>query len=397
MKSIRYLFRFLLLIIIILVTFQFIINTKFSFPEPRVFNGVKLYNPYLGIDSTKWKRANFHLHTRLLFGLTAGASITNQIADNFYKFFNYDIHSTSDYMRINTFNCNNKSFVPVYEHGYSYYKTHQLVLNAKKVFWGDYLFHQTLNNKQFIINELKKDTAALVTLVHPLRRNAFSTSDFKYLGNYDCLEIINNEENFTKYLDAALSAGHAVFIMADDDAHNLSDINSGAHSFNIINADLEKNSIIHALRTGRAYGVSLNMNACRTSEEKKEAIEELPVLTKFEIKHDTLIVKMNKNVSAIKFIGQNGTPKKKSVNCSSGIYLFSNEDTYIRTEIVCNDGAVCFLNPVFRYDGYKLPVNNPGINILKTWTYRILFSVILFIIIFVDVKYKACIKGKKLL
>ena len=356
MKFIRYSCRFLLIIILTLVTFQFIVNTKFSFPAPVAFSGEKLYNPYLGIDSTKWKRANFHLHTRLLFGLTAGASITNQIADDYYNFFNYDIHNTSDYMRINTFNSENKSYVPVYEHGYSYNKTHQLVLNAKKVFWGDYLFHQTLNNKQYIVDKLKEDTAALVTIVHPFRRKAFSISDFKYLGNYDCLEIVNDNANFSEYYDSALSSGHVVFIMADDDAHSLSS---------------------------------------RTNDEKKEAIEKLPVLTKFEIIHDTITVKMNKNVNVIKFIGQNGALKKILFNRNSGSYPFRKEDTYIRSQITCYDGSICFLNPVFRYDGLNLPVNNPHISVLETWAYRLLFAVILLIIIFFSVKYRVCIMGKK--
>jgi len=359
------------------------------------FSGEKLYNPYLGIDSTKWKRANFHLHTRLLFGLTAGASITNQIADDYYNFFNYDIHNTSDYMRINTFNSENKSYVPVYEHGYSYNKTHQLVLNAKKVFWGDYLFHQTLNNKQYIVDKLKEDTAALVTIVHPFRRKAFSISDFKYLGNYDCLEIVNDNANFSEYYDSALSSGHVVFIMADDDAHSLSDIKEGVHSFNVINTDLGKTSIIHSLRTGRSFGVKLNLHSSRTNDEKKEAIEKLPVLTKFEIIHDTITVKMNKNVNVIKFIGQNGALKKILFNRNSGSYPFRKEDTYIRSQITCYDGSICFLNPVFRYDGLNLPVNNPHISVLETWAYRLLFAVILLIIIFFSVKYRVCIMGKK--
>jgi hypothetical protein len=395
MKHLKNILLFFAIFLMLLVASQYFVNTKYSFPEPVPFNGEKLYNPYLGIDSVKWKRANFHLHTRLLFGLTGGATITNQTAESYYKFFNYDIHSTSDYMRINTFNSGNSSFIPVYEHGYTYYKTHQLVLNAKKVCWVDYFFHQTLNNKQYIIDKLKKDTATLVAIVHPVKREAFTTADFKYLGNYECLEIVNNESCYAKYYDAALSAGHTVFIMADDDAHNLSDIRYGAHSFNVINANPERNSIIHALKTGRSYGVNLNLNSCSTNDEKKEAIEKLPVLTEFEIKLDTLTVKMNKNVNAIKFIGQNGALKKISVDCSSSIYPFSKEDTYIRTEIVCRDGSIYFLNPVFRYSGSELPVNNPHINVLETWIYRIVFAVILFVIIFVGLKYRVCTPERK--
>ncbi|MGA1977205.1 MAG: hypothetical protein ABSG89_05040 [Bacteroidales bacterium] len=398
MKIIRYLLFFFLAIFIaiaILVTFQFLINTKYSFPVPGVFRGEELYNPYTGIDSSKWKRANFHLHTRLPLKLTAGFGNTIQTADSFYKYFDYDIHSISDYMRINNFNSGSKSYVPVYEHGYSYYKTHQLVLNAHKVCWKEYLFHQTLNDKQAMIDRIKRDTSVLVTIVHPFLRKGYSTSDFRYLGNYDCLEIANNLATCARFYDAALSAGHAVFIMADDDAHDLSKISEGAHSFNIINSDPDRNSILHALRTGRSYGVNLNLHGCKTSEEKKAAIDNLPVLREFELKNDTITVSMNKEVDSIKFIGQNGILKKSVAGCRTGSYPFGKEDTYIRTEVIAMDGSICFLNPVIRYDGSKLPVSDPQINIPETWGCRLLFVVILFGMIFLIIKYGRCTTGRK--
>ena len=46
-------------------------------------------------------------------------------------------------------------------------------------------------------------------------------SDLRYLSNYNCLEIANHERPFTTYYDTILSAGHPVFIMADDDTHDL--------------------------------------------------------------------------------------------------------------------------------------------------------------------------------
>ncbi len=125
MKLIKAIFLLLLLILIISAVFQFVINTKYSFPEPDVFYGEKLYNPYRGMDSTKWRRANFHLHTRMLFGLTAGSANSYQLANSFYSFFDFDIYCISDYMQINVSGRNNKTYIPVYEHGYQFYKVHQ--------------------------------------------------------------------------------------------------------------------------------------------------------------------------------------------------------------------------------------------------------------------------------
>jgi len=52
--------------------------------------------------------------------------------DSLYKSFGYNIISISDYQFINRYESKNEWYVPVYEHGYQYYKNHHLVLNSKK-------------------------------------------------------------------------------------------------------------------------------------------------------------------------------------------------------------------------------------------------------------------------
>jgi hypothetical protein len=193
---------------------------------------------------------------------------------------------------------------------------------------------------------------------------------FKYLTNYNCLEIANSNRIFTSYYDAALSYGHPVFIMADDDSHDLMNISDVCSSFNLINSDLVRDSVLNSLRTGRSIGVKFNISSYNTNEEKRAGLLKLPEIKSFTFKSDTLAVSLNKSVKIIKFIGQNGTEKKRITNCSNGAYFFSKEDTYIRTEIECNDGTIFFLNPLFRYDGIKLSEYAPSYNVLKTWTLR---------------------------
>ena len=394
LSSVKTIFYFLCIILTVVIVFQFVINIKYSYPQPGAFTGKNLYNPYTDIDTAKWKRANFHLHTRLLFGLTDGAGNSVQIADSFYKFFGYDVSSISDYMRINNYKSNNGIFIASYEHGYQYYKTHQLVINTNKILWTDYFFRQTLNNKQYIINRLKRDSSTLVAIVHPKTRDGYLLSDFKHLGNYDYLEIADSKHAFSMYYDTILSSGHPVFIIANDDSHDLSGFTDGAHSFNVINADPDSRSIICALRTGKSYGVVLNLKPYKTNYEKRVAMERLPVLTGFEIHHDTLIVKMNQKADSIKFIGQNGILKTVFLNSRIGRYLFSLDDTYIRTEIVCNDGSVYFLNPVFRNNGSYLPVNLPEVNVIATYAYRISFAIISLLVFFLIITHRSIITGK---
>ena len=388
-KIIVYFFLGVLIFILLALISQFVINAKYTFPEPHAFRGDYLYNPYHGMDSTKWQLGNFHVHTKLYFGATNGRANSSEYLDSFYKYFNYNIIGISDYQSINNYEKKNKWFIPEYEHGYQYYKNHHIVLNAKKVSWLDYFFRQTLSNKQFIINRLKKDTSVILTIPHPVLRQALSFNDFKYLSNYNCLEIANNERLFDSYYDTILSAGHPVFIMADDDAHDLSKISEGCHSFNLVNTELVKDSILHAIKTGHSVGVRFEISSYKTNEEKKNALQKLPEITNVTLKNDSLSVRLNKSVNSIKFIGQQGAVKKEITNCISGIYFFTKEDTYIRTEIECIDGTTYYLNPVFRFDGVRLSDYAPSFDVLKTWALRSIVIVLLVFLFFFRKNKKA--------
>jgi hypothetical protein len=383
MKLLKLIFLYLFAFLLSNAVSQFLLNTKYSFTQPVAFHGGKLFNPYQGMDSTKWKKANFHLHTRQLLGLMAGAPNTVEAADTFYKYFGYDISGISDYMKINADHDGDENFIPTYEHGIMIHKTHQLVINSGRTCWKDFFFRETLNDKQYIINCLKKDTSALVAIVHPKIRNAYRNSDFRYLGNYDFLEIANSRSLFISLYDTALSAGHKIFVMANDDAHNLSDITDGAHSFNMINGESDKNSVLSALKTGKSYAVCFNVHPYKTNYQKKAALSMLPVIKAVDLRNDTIFVRTDLKVDTIRFIGQNGAVRKISTDCKTADYEITKNDTYVRTEIVCKDGTVYFLNPVFRYNDSFISPGNPEDNTTKSALYRIplitLFVIILFL------------------
>jgi hypothetical protein len=371
-----------------------VVNPKYSFPEPHPFKGRHIYNPYLNSDPAKWGIGNFHAHTRKFFEHSNRAARSIPFLDSLYKSFGYCIISISDYQFINRYENKNEWFIPVYEHGFQYFKNHTLVLNAKKVNWLDFPFRQTLNNKQLIFDQLKKDTSVLLTMVHPIYRKAYSDIDFKYLGNYDCLEIANHERLFTECYDTVLSYGHPVFLMADDDSHDLTNIKDICSSFNLINCDLSKDSILKALRTGQSIGVKFNLDSYKTNEEKREALLNLPEINSITFKNDTLTVSLNQSVKTIKFIGQHGMEIKRFTDCTKGSCLFSNQDTYIRTEVECNEGTVFFLNPLFRYDGIKFSYYAPAFNVYKTWAWRSV-TLFLLLLIFIIRYRKRCITAKK--
>jgi hypothetical protein len=171
--------------------------------------------------------------------------------------------------------------------------------------------------------------------------------------------------------------------MANDDAHNLSDITDGAHSFNMINGESDKNSVLSALKTGKSYAVCFNVHPYKTNYQKKAALSMLPVIKAVDLRNDTIFVRTDLKVDTIRFIGQNGAVRKISTDCKTADYEITKNDTYVRTEIVCKDGTVYFLNPVFRYNDSFISPGNPEDNTTKSALYRIplitLFVIILFL------------------
>jgi hypothetical protein len=386
----KFLIGFVLFISTLLIV-QYVINSKYTFPEPNPFKGKYIYNPYRNLDKTKWEKANFHAHTMKFLDPAKKKARSAIILDSTYRSLGYNIIGISDYQSVNNFEINNKWFIPEYEHGYQYYKNHQLVLNAKKINWLDYPFRQTLDNKQFVINQLKKDTAVLIAIVHPGYRKALSNHDFKYLSNYNWLEIANHERLFTEFYDTVLSNGHPVFVMADDDSHKLSDIKEVGISFNLINTDPLKDSVLKALKTGRSVAVKFNVSPYKTSEEKRAALAKLPEISDIIFKNDTLSVILNQPVKTIRFIGQGGWDKTTISDSSKGSVNFGPQDTYIRTEIECYDGTMYFLNPLIRWDGVRLTYYTPSFNVLETWVWRsvlIIIALIIFVIIIPNIHTK---------
>jgi hypothetical protein len=384
----------LFIFICVLLTLQFVVNSKYTFPEPQPFHGKYIYNPYRTIDNQKWERANFHSHTKKFLDPKKKVERSTFLLDSIYRSFGYNIIGISDYQSINKYEISNNWFLPEYEHGYQYYKNHHLVLNAKKISWLDYPFRQTLDNKQFVIDRLKKDTTALIAIVHPAFRKALSTNDFRYLTNYSCLEIANHERLFDEFYDTILSSGHPVFVIADDDSHDMTNIKDVCSSFNIINTDLVKDSVLKALKTGRSVGVKFNISSYKTNEEKRAALAKLPEFNAIIFKNDTITIKLNRPVKTIKFIGNQGIEKVRMSDSLVGSCFFSAQDTYIRTEIECYDGTIYFLNPFFRWDGIRLTYYSPSVNVHKTTVWRAAV-IILILILFIILIRKKCISVKK--
>ncbi len=395
--------KLLLLFFLGLLTLELLIYFTapvYDFPSPQPFTGEKIYNPYEGMDSTHWKKANFHFHANAWGGLTSGRNNTVEEFWKTYKMLGYDVPCISDYQRINSFNRDSSFYIPVYEHGFGLRKKHQMVIGAKKVLWLDYSIFQNRNHKQHILN-LLRDQSEIVAIAHPDWEGGYTPDDMKSLSNYDLVEVLDNNWRSVPLWDTALSSGHPAFILADDDAHDIADPYQIGRCCTFINSpSLHSADLIRALKEGKAFGADIYMSTGETFSEKAKRMRTIPVLKSVEVRNDTLWIKASREAVKFVFIGQNGKTKKLVRFKKMAWYRIQPEDTYIRTEIMFFNrfggaGTIFYLNPVFRYNGVQ-PVNalQAEINYPRTWILRLL-SIPSLIILILFAFYRRNQKGKK--
>lgn len=367
MKVVRIFLILVFTLILWLAVRQYLFCPQFTFVKGKPFSGNQLYNPYASIDSGEWVKCNFHAHTHAWKGLTNGRGTANNVW-RCYDSLGYGVHSVSDYHKINDAFSDKENYIPAYEHGYNMTKTHQLVLGDKQVKWLDYIFPQTLSNKQYILNQLSEDAGNVVILNHPSVRNGFTEDDLRYLSNYDCVEVLNPWAFSFKHWDAALSAGKPVFIVGDDDSHDVSLSSIGKCCTRVNVSKVSCKNVLSALKKGESYGMRIAKIPGELIEERIQRLKyELPGLKKFTVAGDTIQLAITKMAKQIQIIGQNGKILQVSDAVSNVVYVMQQQDNYIRAAITFEDGTEIFLNPVFRYSGTSvLEKAGPLINSDKT-------------------------------
>jgi hypothetical protein len=352
----------------------------YTFPKPARFAGDKIYNPYEDCNPADWKKANFQVQSRVWFGITNGRKNTSERIYEIYRMLGYNVIGISDYMKINRYGQGKEGFVPEYEHGYNIRKTHQVCIGSEKVLSMDFPILQNLNQKQLILNRLRKKNK-LVYLAHPLFGPGYSLADMRFLTNYDGVEVLNSQRVSFQHWDAALSAGHYVTILGDDDAHDLTNPDEVGRKCTIINSKTtQTEDIIAALKKGNSFGADISWTPKETYEQKKEKHESLPVLKSVKVVDDELFVETDKPAT-FRFIGQDGMIRKTVKDILSADYRILPDDTYVRTELTFRDGTTYYLNPVVRYTG-SFPINSAEATIDKTLTFlfRTIYLILLIVI-----------------
>lgn len=386
-NGVKIFFKSLLFILIGVISLVIIINLfvpVYFFDEPKPFEGEYLLNPYRDMDSTQWKQCNFHAHTRQYGGITNGRVNTKQMLDSVYNRLGFDHIGISDYNKINDYESFRPGYIPGYEHGYGIFKIHQLCLGAEKVRLIDYPLFQTLSMKQHMINKLGKHCRFAIPAHPSFTKNGYKVEDMKYLSNYKIMEVLNGYRLSPRHWDMALSNGHLVYLIADDDSHDVTYINDVAYRFTMVNtAENEADQIIDALENGKTVGVDFPLNKKESLNDKVERLKRnLPYLTKAQLYGDTLVVSASKLITKATFIGENGKILSRQKNIRNASYVIQPEDPYVRTVLYFDDGTSLYLNPITRHENENITKQRlDHINYLWTTLLWIAYCVIIFLII----------------
>jgi hypothetical protein len=378
-KAIR--FGFLLMILIV---FYFYASCPvYRFNEPVPFHGNYLHNPYQEIDSAQWRKYNFQVQSYAWGGITDGRLNSNALIDSIYHMLFYDYVATSDYQKINTHSADKEIYIPTYEHGFNIPKTHQVCIGANEVLWRDYPLFQTIHNKQHIIH-LLKERSEIVSLAHPRLMDSYTLEDMKYLSGYDLIEVLNNLRVSIEHWDEALTYGHLVYLLANDDAHNVMNPNEVGRRFTLIHSSsLNHDSVVQALLSGKAYGVDFHRIDDEPLTEKVGRIPKIPFLKSARLIGDSLVVKVSKPVYHIQFYGRRGELLKETDHISEAGYTIRPTDPYVRVQVHCYDATMLYLNPVTRHESPVIEKQQTAfVDEGKTWLVRI-FAILLIGAIFV--------------
>ena len=339
--------------LLLLVLYVYLSVPTYSFKEPQPFSGEYLYNPYQDMNPDQWKKYHFHCHSRRYFGLTNGRKSTERAIDSVYQALGYDHYGISDYMSINPHNADKEDYIPAYEHGYGLFrKTHQICIGAEEVYWPDFPFMQNLNMKQHMINKLG-ERCRFVMPAHASFTGGYKINEMTLLSNYRLLEVLNPYGNALEHWDKALSNGHRVYGLGDDDTHDITKASEVCRNMTMVNTpDLNPEHVYEALDQGICYAVEFDnwYHHPMTLAEKAEQAHNLPHLTCAQLVDDTLFIETSAvTMQEVKFIGQDGKVLKTEENVATAYYVIQAEDTYVRTEINVNGLQHFYLNPVTRH------------------------------------------------
>jgi hypothetical protein len=350
--------RRLAAVLLVVALSPYLIAPIYRFPAPAPFAGSGLWNPYQRLHGT-WQLANLHAHGRAWSGLTNGRHADEEVV-RAYKARGYAVGGVSNYHSIAAHA--GVTTIPIYEHGYNIEKSHQLAIGAHAIEWLDFPLWQGLGHKQFILDRVHAKSD-LVAIAHP--NTAHTTDDLRFLTNYELMEVINGPFVFENLWDAALSSGHVVWALGNDDSHDVNDPSRTGVAWTMIDAPTSQTAdVLSALEAGRSYAVAGRAGEHEPTETMVKDVR---------LEGATLTVSCEGPPAVFSFVGQNGQVRKVERHTRHAAYTLTASDSYIRT-VIKTPTTVMYLNPIIRYDGVALPVPAARRRPVLTWVVRVLVT-----------------------
>ena len=326
----------------------------YDFDKPKPFAGKDIFNPYSNFDrTTSWKKANFHVHTRVEGIFNECEFWPGEVYD-FHKKFGYDIVTFSNHNELTPHPFDSTLQVNVYEHGYNLFKFHKLIFGNEKVNRFDHLLPLFPSQQQFQLDLLHKE-CDIIQLNHPLRTTGTNRRQMQKLSGYEIIELDCGKSTENEYWDWALSAGHYSFGLANDDLHYPDRTSKFARRCNFIQTSSERyEDLKEALADGCYYSMRIPDYGNGNWAIKREKNLELPHIKEIGLADSsTIYVAFSQMADSIKIFGQDHSTLAFFQDYIYAIYTMRPEDHYARITAYFPNGEVIYTNPFARYDATR--------------------------------------------
>ena len=324
--------RLFAIVVMSVLLLPYVVVPVYMFHAHAPFSGPTLFNPYADIGK-QWQRANFHAHSRAWGGLTSGKQSADSVRSA-YVSRGYDVIGLSNYHQI-TRVAGDPTFLPVYEHGFSIRKTHQLIIGATHVTALDFPLWQTTQAKQYLLAQLR-DSSALTAIAHPYLRTGYDTTQIAALSGFDLLEVRSHWNDASHWWDAVLSAGNPVWAIGNDDVHDVRNPKEIGVVWTMVNAPTRQASdILAALRRGQMYVVAAPPGATP------------PQLRDVSLHGDTITTRFDQRMQHIEVVTDASVVRSRTTDTDSITYVMRDADHYARV-VATSAGGTLYINPVIR-------------------------------------------------
>lgn len=362
--------KYFLALAIIITIIQHFITPVYQFKEGNKFEGDVIYNPYQS-SKADWLKMNLHAHSKAWGGLTNGMKQNNDDVIREYSNLGYDIIGISNYHDPqHIFFKGKPDSLTVYEYGINLFKAHRLVIGYNDAIFREVTLFHTIHDRQYILNSIYPNNKVLI-IAHPQFGKGHEMNDFKYLSNYNLIEVLNHYRYSEGEWDLALSHGKPVFIIGNDDMHDLDKPGEVAVRYTMVDGKENLNLTFDELKLGNAYAVASPDRVCPLK------------LDSCKLDGKTLNVQFNEPADKILFIGDGGIVRDSALMTDHAAYTFTHDDTYIRT-IATKSTCKVYLNPAFRTPDGNLPRNEQHIPI--DWLGTIIEKILLFLLTLIVIR-----------